>query len=211
MVDSLSELLDSRVLIFMYTIVTATSKVPPYTPGRECVIKIMRPQGWYKTYNDIHNKLYQSEHAQSSCKLKRVVMSGNIDVHVRYKYNIASWCVSAISALGFVSGCYLGFRSDIADTHLEAMLYILLNTHFTLSIVILIFLYFFNFCFYFIYLWLINPLQSSSIHHGGTSKCNTIFRQCLILKYVYQYQLSLFHQQIFLRTMTIYTINCVSF
>ena len=48
---------------------------------------------------------------------------------------MASRCVSAISALhssiaalGFASGCYIcisGFRSDIADTHLKAMLYIL--------------------------------------------------------------------------------------
>ena len=59
----------------------------------------MKPQGCYKTYNDIHSRLHQSEHAQSSCKLKRVGdelftngkrsvelwMSGNIDVHVRYR------------------------------------------------------------------------------------------------------------------------------
>ena len=31
----------------------------------------MKPQGLYM-YNDIHNRLHQSDHAQSSCKLKRV-------------------------------------------------------------------------------------------------------------------------------------------
>ena len=46
--------------------------------------------------------------------------------------SMACQCVSAISALhssiaalGFASGTISGFRSDIADTHLEAMLYIL--------------------------------------------------------------------------------------
>ena len=45
---------------------------------------------------------------------------------------MASWCVSAISALhpsiaavGLPQATNSGFRSDIADTHLEAMLYIL--------------------------------------------------------------------------------------
>ena len=61
-----------------------------------------------------------SEHAQSSCKLKRVgdkwKKERNIDVHVRKEYIIYSG-VSAISALhpsiealGFASGCYLGVQ-----------------------------------------------------------------------------------------------------
>ena len=54
--------------------------------------------------------------------------SDNIDAHVGYRCSMTIWCVSAISALhpsiaalGFTSR----FRSDIADTHLEVMLYIL--------------------------------------------------------------------------------------
>ena len=60
-------------------------------------------------------------------------MSVNINVHVRYIIcSMASRCVSAISAfcpskagLDFALGAILGFRFDIVDTHLEAMLYLL--------------------------------------------------------------------------------------
>ena len=48
---------------------------------------------------------------------------------------------SSIAALGFASGCYIcisGLRSDIADTHLEAILYIL---HIAIYIYIYIYVY----------------------------------------------------------------------
>ena len=58
----------------------------------------MKPQCWYKTYNDTHNRLHQSEHPQWSCKLTRVGDDrvvykckkecravGNIDVQARYR------------------------------------------------------------------------------------------------------------------------------
>ena len=45
----------------------------------------MKPQGLYKTYNDIHNRLHQSEHAQSSCKLKNRKRSWSRRVVYKWK------------------------------------------------------------------------------------------------------------------------------
>ena len=68
------------------TIATSTSKL---STGVIYVIYTqqvdIKPQGLYKTYNDIHNRLYQSEHAQSSCKLKNRKRSWSRRVVYKWK------------------------------------------------------------------------------------------------------------------------------
>ena len=44
--------------------------IHPTTGGHETT-------GLIKTYNDIYNRLHQSEHVQSSCKLKRIELFTN--------------------------------------------------------------------------------------------------------------------------------------